>query len=651
MNQSLEKLKEIDIFKIVEGMVSNKENFVGVPIDLDFENVNVMVNDYHKLAVKGIPQNCFLICVKPGMKKTVEEIILLRVLQPTRLPAQDSLLASKVEYFKEFMPTGESDIAEKLDPHTKHEFQYSGIKCRLLGTFYKYNGVVNFGADVENFLSSHNYLVYKPCGDLLKYIVNFSSSEKNVGGSDSSRIGILRYSSMLSQEWREEIPIFIRTRDLLANRTALFGMTRTGKSNTVKKIIDSTMQLAKQEKRKIGQIIFDINGEYANANKQDEGTAIAEKYKDQVIRYSIIDKDGFTPMRANFYAVPDFAMQIITPFLVNDTAVYMNNFKAISFESPDPVDRSAVTRHNIKVAAFKCILAKAGFERSGNVMITFDVNKEIRQELCQKINRDRDYSMATGISIEEATVFFEDLWTHYRSMKSLESYRNLKNRDWADEDLKSLLKVLTRKEAGAVEGSVAGYRRLMHSDLRALHTSAARSLFEDDIVEKLREGKLVIVDLSEGAEITRRTYSEKIVKRIFIDSMQKFIRNETEVNGFNVVQLYFEEAHNLFPKKDNSDLSDIYNRLAKEGSKYNLGINYATQEVSSISSNILKNTQNWFVSHLNNTEEIRELTKFYDFKDYEAGVLRITDKGFLRIKTYSNDYVIPVQIDKFTAEG
>ena len=80
-------------------------------------------------------------------------------------------------------------------------------------------------------------------------------------------------------------------------------MTRTGKSNTVKKIIEATEKLSQkaplklkstndsfEEKLKpltkddlpkypVGQIIFDINGEYANKNLQD-GTAIFEKYKD-----------------------------------------------------------------------------------------------------------------------------------------------------------------------------------------------------------------------------------------------------------------------------------------------------------------------------------------------------------------------------------
>ena len=255
-----------------------------------------------------------------------------------------------------------------------------------------------------------------------------------------------------------------------------------------------------------------------------------------------------------------------------------------------------------------------------------------------------------GISLDQATNWFSAVWdAHSGSNKFLLDYPRLNDgKHWADDDLRALLVMLTRKSKPGKAADCSGFRILKPA--LTLHTDSVDKSYADDILDLLREGKIVIADLSQGDPAVIELYSQKICQRIFNDALDRFIKNYSN----NYIQLYFEEAHNLFPKKEDKDLSQIYNRLAKEGAKLNLGLLYATQEVSSISSSILKNTQNWFVAHLNNADELKEVEKYYDYEDFSDSLSKFsasTDKGFIRIKTYSNPFIVPVQIDRFSVNS
>lgn len=629
--EKLKELASVDIFK--HGR--DAETFVGRPFYFDYESVKVLVNDKWKNKVGGIPAGAFLLCSYDG-EESVEEMVLVRVVGPTTLPTDSDVIASMVDYYKEGPAPGPGG-EKKLDSFTRYEFMFSGLKCRVLGTYYRQNGKPHFGADVENFYSAHNYSVYKPKGKVLEYIVNFREGDGIPGGKDQVRLGCVRYSASRRADKGPEVPIYVSALDFIGKRTALFGMTRTGKSNTVKKILESVATLsAKKLVKPVGQIIFDINGEYANANQQDEGTAIFEMFEKDTTRYSLQEKPGFKVMKLNFYTDLEAGYGLLQSFLNEDSSDYVRSFLALDLTEPSEDDFSAKTRHQRLVAAYKACLYRAGFE-SDTQILKFEGNKDLNA-LAGGIDPTK------GVTYDDAATWFEAIWDAYNDNPFFQNYRQKHPREWADEDLKAVFVMLTRKKTPGRAANVSGYRKLQ--PFKSYHSPANTESFEGDIVQKLRDGGIVIIDLSQGDPKLQATYSERICRRIFNDGMARFIANEDT----NYIQLNFEEAHNLFPKKDDKDLSQIYNRLAKEGAKLRLGLVYATQEVSSISSNVLKNTQNWFVSHLNNQDELKEVQKFYDFEDFVESLRRAPDRGFIRMKTFSNAFIVPVQIDRFSAK-
>lgn len=639
INKRLKELATVDIFKDV----AQAEAFIGRPFYFDFNKMKILSNDHWKEKVGGVPAGAFLAALFDN-DPDQPEVVLLRVLGPTALPTDSDIVAAMVDYYKE--SEGAEATSGKLDSYTRYEFQFSGLECRVLGSFYRdQDEQARFGADVDNFYGPNNYSVYRPSGKVLEYIVNFREGDSLPGGPGDQRIGEVRYASSRRHAQGASVPVYVSALDYLGKRTALFGMTRTGKSNTVKKVIQATAELAPSGAKlddvpvsPVGQIIFDVNGEYANDNQQDQGTAIYHLYGENVTRYSILQKPGFKVMKLNFYRQLLEGFEMIRANLQDDRAIYTQAFLNVNWEEPDPQDMSATTRHGRRKACYQAILQAAGFKVPQGHRISFTGTK--------RVNDATGIDPKDGISPEEADRWFSWVWDNYNSAPYFIDYMAENGHEWADDDLKSLMRFLTRKRAPGADATEAGFRKLI--PLRDLHTATLQKSYEEEIIELLRTGKIVIIDLSQGNPVIQRTYSDRLCSAIFHDALARFINNQPA----NYIQMYFEEAHNLFPKKTDSDLTLIYNRIAKEGAKLGLGLAYATQEVSSISANVLKNTQNWFVSHLNNQDELREIAKYYDFEDFVDSLRRTTDKGFIRMKTYSNAFIVPVQIDRFmTVKG
>lgn len=623
-----------------------EKNFVGWVYNINYEQALVMTNDVWKEEVNGIPHNSFLLAAPfnpknyGNVRDIDKQVILLRVTGSSKLPQDDEIIKMKIDNFQSLEEPFDLSGNREYDTLTKNKIQFGGLVCRVVGTFYMRNDNLVLGSDLETFYMSTKLNVFMPKGDALKAIVNYvdpmrtAKAKKeflNLGITkevEPFKIGTVRYTSTdrLNRNNPDDlVPFMIQPSDFLARRTAVLGMTRTGKSNMIKQTVSVVKKITDNCGLKIGQIIFDVNGEYANANKQDEGS-IADLYEDGCVRYRMVNTPGFEPLLNNFYEQIEEGYAVICEFLKDggSKAADVQQFMNLSFDKPDEINE--IKKWERKIALYKTILFAAGFKPADNYKVKFEANEKVRNVVDKEI--PYPFNPKDGISLKQAQLWFE----HLRKNKV-----NPDVQDWITEECKVLLNMLCRKNDN--DAFMNGYKLIVEA--QNYHTPDRIDEVANEIYQHLCDGKIIMIDLSVGNATLRERLSKKIASYIFNQSMKTFTDGGEPTN----IVFYIEEAHNLIGK--NMEITDTWPRLAKEGAKYKIALVYSTQEVSSVHSNILANTENWFVSHLNSEKEMAELSKFYDFADFKQSLLRSQDVGFSRVKTLSSPFVIPIQIDKF----
>lgn len=604
------------------GALVRKNEYVGEVYSIGYEEALVQIHDFHRQQVGGIPSLSFLIATRlnpdpPNSKEDAEEgfdykaedtsVLLLRVMDAA--PLLTDVEAQRIREESARRVSGESDThwddSSVMDAFTNKLLSFAGVKCRVIGTFYldrdlrstaEEDLVLRFGSDLSNYYPNRGLKVYKPTETALERIVNYRNPDRDdLPSALSVSLGRVRYASTnRAFQGVSDVPVSIMPADLLGAKSALFGMTRTGKSNTTKIILQSVFNLRHAQDRplRIGQLVFDPNGEYANENTQDadgKGNPAAIKNVSgvspngpgaEVVTYGITshpNDSGRRMMLIDFFAEPNLQIgkEMIDGVLSGDQSGYLRNFRQVRF-GPRPVQddypdqntfRSALTRYNRRVEVYRALLAKAGFEPSIAPATQGLFGQDLRTAMQNSTGRESAAHVGAAMSLARSSLtwhqmanaldgladFVADARSGYPQFEQTYAAQSTAGDNWADTDLKSLLEMFRY-----------GLGTRLIGQARPHHAAGTTGDYAEVIYEDLVAGRLVIVDQSSGDPELNKTQAQRLMWYVFRQNQLRFTQGERSLPE---ILVYVEEAHNILPPGKEDDMRDVWVRTAKEGAK------------------------------------------------------------------------------------
>jgi hypothetical protein len=618
--------------------------FVGYVLDIGYDTLTIITSDPFKIAVGGIPRNSLLIMAPAKFDSLPPHFTLLRVLESAPTPLSQEVQQTYFELQKKSMP--------ELDVFTQSELQWGALKTAVLGMFYPHPAkadAVEFSGDLNNFVSAHKYRVYAPSDELLDLIVNTLVREDG-----RFKIGMLRLTECrlpLPGKPSPKVDVNVSTVDFMGCRTAMFGKTRLGKSNVVKLIAQSLIETQPN----VGQLIFDINGEYANDNPQDDNKSLASAYRECCEVYALTAKQATPskPLKLNFYECPESSLPILGSLLRQHgrQSAYIESFSSVELPSLQETDGlppgSDKIRAIRKIQTYWAILKRAGFDadearlralapssgRTSGFNPAF--NAQLRTNAYQYAGSTPPGKIATLDDLVAELAILNRFRRDNPTSPSLTTGSN--NPVFQPDDI-SLLEFL-EPPAGRAGTSLLQPFRIYH-DRNA-------GDFVAEILTHIDASKTVILDLGNANPEVMQYFSDELSKAVFNHQVDKFSNNRL---GDHFVQLYFEEAHNLFPR--NEDVTTIYSRFAKEGAKYHIGMVYSTQSPTTINRDLLAQTENFFIAHLSSRDEVSALGKLnVAYDSMQEDILCAKTPGYIRMLTRSHRFVVSVQVNLFRPQA
>ena len=356
---------------------------VGSVYTISYDTAIVAIYDHDREQAGGLPKSMFLIAAKAEGDGT---FILLRVQKEARLPrAAENDLARQ----QGLEASGNEEAwGNRLDPWMRDQLSLHALECAVLGTFIDEGDGIpyRYAEDIDNYYAVHELMVWKPDPQTLDIIVNYKHRTNGIPIEASVAIGRTRFAAA-ERETAAKVDFHLNPTDIMKRRTAYFGMSRSGKSNGLKVVAEAVYRLRDSANgSRIGQLIFDLSGEYAQDNPQD-GKALHKVHEvlgldrdGEVATYGLIPVDWDESrkiMKLNFFGddLPSrwddeevakaleqliAGRQIIQGVMAHESSRYITSFRDADISSPLDGESGGPVRYKRAILAYRTALYAAG---------------------------------------------------------------------------------------------------------------------------------------------------------------------------------------------------------------------------------------------------------------------------------------------------
>lgn len=620
----------------------NKKNYIGQVLSVNFAEVKIVATLDKLESDSSTVQGGFAI-----MRRTTDTSFKFGLNSPS-IPEchQHSFYVLRL---KSVSPLSSRKLS-LLQAAESYPSIYSELVYEIFGMYYEdatASSGMRFSGDIGTISSTYQYAVFSPSIEIFNWILN--------GGSVSSQLinfGVLRESET-NHYLHEPHPVYLSMLDIRGKRSAMFGKTRLGKSNVVKLLVQGMLDVTAQD-QSVGQLIFDVNGEYANDNVQDGGS-LASSYADRCLVYFLSKRNvngSGKLLRFNLYERTELALEVIQQLLPSEisNSEYVRNLLSCrlpALERDPCMNEERAARLLRRIHMFWTILDDAGFEYNEErlLIILSDLGfKTLFNPCFHHSLRLAAYQAIEGRIAPPTPKTFRDMCVEMTVIAKFSiQFSNDPSLIRAEGYVFDLEESIMARFL--VPNSTDG--PFVLRPCLPFHSPHSDN-FIDEILLALDNGKTVIVDLGSANEKIIRYFAKTLSVAVFQAQEVKFVSNS--LNG-HYVQIYFEEAHMIFPP-NSGNVIDVYSRFAKEGAKFNIGIVYSTQSPSTVNHDLLAQTENFFIGHLSSDREVATLASVqYAFKGREDEIMRSRSPGYMRMLSYSNRFVIPIQANLYTGKS